>query len=230
MNLDPDELQVKLQITYKAAELYVRQDGTFTLNQIARETDLEVGEIFNYFPDKRSILEFYYISLILRYRMMIADITDFESYTLSEKLSNFVYASFDMVAEQRAFVDKSFNHIILGSYHKTEFEKEAEKLIRKFFETDPLVSASNQMMATRYLFSLLGNKYLWLIRFWLNDNSEEHELSMELTDKITALVQEMAYNSVIDKGIDLIKLIISNKVGTSGFAFINKITSKIEIR
>lgn len=230
MNLSPEELQIKLQITEKAAELYVRQNGTFSLHQVAREVDLDPGDIFDYFPNKKAILEFYYTSLVIRYRMMLNEIEDFDTYSLSEKLSNFVFASFDMMAEQQEFVERSFNKIIRNSCRKTEYEQKIEQLLKSFFQDDALVATSSQMMTSDYFFSLLRKKYLWLVRFWLDDTSDNRELTMELTDKATAFLQEAAYSSVIDKGVDLLKFMFTNNVCIPRFTFFDNIASKIEIR
>lgn len=230
MNPDPEELQIKLIIAGKAAELYARQNGSFTLHQIARETELEVGEIFNYFSDKRAILEFWYISLIIRYRMMIAEIEDFNTYTLNEKLSNFVFASFDMMTEQQEFVEKSFDKIICSPYTTTEYEKEVQQLFKQFFENDPMVATSSKLVANNYLYPLLRQKYVGLVHFWINDTSEDRELTMELTDKATSFIQEMAYSTILDKGFDLFKFMISNNIFVPKLPFIDSIRSKFDIR
>lgn len=230
MNPDPEELKIKLQITEKVVELYIQQNGTFTFHQISQATGIDVGDIFEYFPNKKSILEFYYTSLVIRYQMMISEIEDFNTYTLSEKLSNFVYASFDMMSEQQAFVNQTFDKIIYYSFYKTEYEEEVEKLFRSFFESDTLVATSSQMMTNDYFFSLLRQRYLWLVSYWQRDTSEDHELTMELTDKLTAFLQEAAYSSILDKGIDLVKFMVSNNVCIPKFSFIDKISSKFEIR
>lgn len=230
MNSDPGELQTKLIITDKAAELYVLQNGSFTFHQISKETELEVGDIFNYFPDKRAILEFYYTSLVIRYRMMIDEIEDFDTYTLGEKLSNFVFTSFDMMAERQEFVEKSFEKVICNRYYQTEYEEEVQQLFKSFFEDDPLVATSSRMMTSNYFFSLLRQKYIGLIHFWLNDTSESRELTMELTDKSTSFLQEAVYNTILDKGFDLLKFIISNNIFIPNFPFADAIRTKFEIR
>jgi AcrR family transcriptional regulator len=230
MNPDTEQLHIKLQVAEKAAELYVRHNGAFTFNQIAKEIGVEVGDLFDYFPNKKAVLEFFYTSLVIRYRMMITEIEDFDTYTLSEKLSNFVYASFDMMDEHRAFVDQTFGRIIYRSNRKTEYESEVENLLKSFFEGDRLIATSSQMMSNNVFFALLRQRYLGLIRFWLNDTSEDRELTMELTDKSAAFLQEVAYSAVIDKGLDLLRFLISNNVLVPRFSLFDKIASKFEIR
>src|SRR5690606_4589826 len=112
------------------------------------------------------------------------------SYSLSEKFSNFAYTSFDMLDEKEAFVEKTFQKLILQSYSKTDFELEIENLLREFLKDDVRLSASSSIVLNTCFYSFLRVKYLELIRFRLSDTSEGRELTMELTDKLTTLLQE----------------------------------------
>lgn len=230
-NRDSRFLETKILISEQAVEQYIRQNGSFTLKSIARELDMTVGEIFNYFPDKRSILQFHYASLVFRYRAMVDEITDFESYMLGEKLSNFAYTSFDMLEERKPFVDATFQKLIVCSPEKTEYEKEIEKLLEEFIANDALVSTTSDAFSNRYLYSFFRCQYFGLIRFWLNDRSEGHVLTMELTDKLTGFVQEVMYSAILDRGLDIVKFVVSNyKSFLQNIPFARDIFSKIEIR
>lgn len=228
--LNFEELQTKLEITGVATDLYIEQDGEFSLNQISKELDISVADIFDYFPNKGAILEFYYTSLVIRYKLMLEDIEDFETYTLSEKLSNFIYASFDMMAEKQAFVEKTFNKMIRYSYSKTEYSKRIESVIESFFREDPGISASSSLVMNELFFQLMRKKYLYLVSYWIRDKSEGKERSMELTDKLTVFIQEVMYNAIADKGFDLLKFLYSNFSFTCSNPIWDKISSKIEIR
>lgn len=229
-DLNFEELQTKLEITGVAVDLYVEQDGKFTLNQISKEIELSVADIFDYFPNKQAILEFYYTSLVIRYRLMVEDIEEFETYSLSEKLSNFIYASFDMMAEKQAFVELTFNKMIRYSYAGTEYSKKVESAIESFFREDPRISTSCTLIMNDLFFKLMRRKYLYLVSYWIRDNSEGKERSMELTDKLTAFIQEVMYNSIADKGFDLLKFLYSNSSLKCSNPIWDRISSKIEIR
>src|SRR5699024_3453764 len=148
----------------------------------------------DYFPNKEAILQFYYTALIYRYRMMVEEIDQFDSYTLNEKFSNFAYTSFDMLKEKEAFVQDTFKQLILCPRRKTDFEKEIEYLIEDFLESDEQLSASSEIIKNGYFYTFLKHKYLKLVCFWLSDDSDDRELTMELTDKLTSFLQELMYN------------------------------------
>lgn len=228
---DPDTFEMKYQIADAASDLYVTGDGEFLIRDVAEKVGLDPGEIFNYFPDKKTILQFYYFSLNVRYESMVDDIEDFDSYTISEKLSSFIYASFDMLQEKEEFVQHTFEDFILKRCNKTPYEKEIEELFQRFLENDERKSISSTVLMHEYGYSFLRRQYLELVRFWIQDTSEGKELSMELTDKLTGLLQEVLYDAVLDKGLDLVRFMANNrKEFLKNIPVVKHIASKIEIR
>ncbi|NGP88392.1 TetR/AcrR family transcriptional regulator [Fodinibius halophilus] len=228
---DPEIFELKYRMADAATDLYMEGDGEFFIKDVARAVDLTPAEVFNYFPNKKSILEFYYASLVVRYEMMISEIDDFDSYTLKEKLSNFVFTNFDMLAEKESFVEDTFQEYIIRSYSKTEYEQEVERLTQQFLEHDPQISIASTLVLNSYAYSFLGRQYLELVRFWLNDTSEDKELSMELTDKLTAVLEEVIYNPVLDKSFDLLKFMNANrKEFFKNIPIVKQLCSKIEIK
>lgn len=227
---DTEQFETRYTIAEAAVALYIEHGESFTVKQVGERTGLDVGEIFEYFPDKDSILQFYYRSIVIRYRMMLDEIDGFEEYLLAEKLSNFIYSSFDIMGEQRDFVEKTFRRLILCSFGRTEFEEEAEQLFQEFFRGDARISSSSSILLGGAFFSVMVKKYLYIIRFWLRDDSEERERSMELTDKYTSFMQEIMYGAAVDKGLDLLKFLFSNNMFTRSFHSMKKWFPEIEIR
>ncbi|WP_440999658.1 hypothetical protein [Fodinibius sp. SL11] len=228
---DPGTFELKFLISDIATDLYMQGDGQFYIKDIAKQIDITPAEVFNYFPNKKTILEFYYASLIIRYEMMIDEIDDFASYTLSEKLSNFAFTNFDMLREKEAFVEATLSDYILNSFTKTNFEKELERIIKQFLKNDDHISVSSTLVLNSYSYTFLRRQYLELLRFWINDSSENKELTMELTDKATAVLQELMYNPVLDKSFDLFKFINANrKAFITNIPIVKQLCSKIEIR
>ncbi|WP_372636277.1 hypothetical protein [Fodinibius sp.] len=228
---DPETAEIKFSIADAATDLYVEGNGHFLIKDVAKIVGIDPADVFNYFPNKQAILQFYYTAIIYRYRLMIDEIDHFESYTLGEKLSNFAYASFDMLDEKKAFVKDTFPGLILHSRTRTDFEKETENLLRQLLEDDPQMPASSSALMNDYFYALLRNKYLRLIRFRLSDTSEDHELTMELTDKLATFLQELLYSSVLDQGFELGKFLYANrKHFLYEIPVVKQIFSKIEIR
>lgn len=228
---DPETAEIKFAIADAATDRYVEGDGHFLIKDVAKTVGIDPADVFNHFPDKQAILRFYYTAIIYRYRLMINEIDRFDAYTLSEKLSNFAYASFDMLDEKKAFVEDTFQELILCSCTRTGFEKETQELLRNLLEGDPRLPASSSAFMNDYFYAFLRYKYLGLIRFRLTDTSEDHELTMELTDKLTTFLQELMYNAALDRGFELGKFLYANR---KDFMYeipvVKQIFSKIKIR
>jgi len=230
-HFDPETFEKKFEITDAATDLYIRNEGHFLIKDVAREADIDPAEVFNYFPNKQAILQFFYASLVVRYQLMVDEIEDFDTYTLSEKFSNFAFTSFDMLNEKKAFVEATFGKLVLRTFSKTDFEKEIEDLIKHFLETDQRVSMGATVALNNYFYTFLRRQYLELVRFWLNDASEDKELTMELVDKLTNLLQELMYNAIVDKGFDLAKFLAANRKDIfCNIPVVKQFCSKIEIR
>ena len=227
---DPETFKHKLEITEAAVELYVEQDGEFSFNQVAGKTGLDVADIFDYFPNKQEILQFYYASLVIRYRLMIEEIEDFDDYLLGEKLSNFIYSTFDMMNEHSEFVEQTYSKQVYHSFYKTEFEKEAEALFREFFESDDRISGSSLFLLNDYFYAFLRKKYLYIVHCWITDESEGGELTMAWTDKLTGFVQELFYSAVLDKGYDLVTFMVQHNLFIRNMPVVRSFLNKFEIR
>ncbi|MDZ7772254.1 MAG: TetR family transcriptional regulator [Balneolaceae bacterium] len=227
---DADAFQARYDIMEAAIPAYLEKGMDFTLKEVAREAGITVGEIFEYFPDKKSILEFYYTSLAVRYRLMLEEIDDFEEYSLGEKLSNLAYTTFDMMAEQEAFVQATFTELVLCARGRTDFGKEIRGLLRRMFENDDYIPYLNTMVLGGRFYGLLYRKYLALIRFWLGDESEGRQQTMELTDKTTALAEELMYSGAADRGVDLLRYLAGNSFFIDRIPLVRELRSKFEFR
>lgn len=202
-----EEINSKLEITESAIQLYM--DGNFTISNLVDKTGKTASDIYNLFPNKKSILSFYYTGLIYQYRAMIVEIGDFDSYTVSEKLSNFIYTTFDMMNEKRVFVEDTYNEYIFRK-SESKFQEEVKELFEEFISDDPDIAVSAAFFIGDYFYSFLAKEYTHILKFWTKDNSEGYERSMALTDKLTAFVEELIYNKIIDKGFDLAKYLVNH--------------------
>lgn len=205
--MDTEKLNTKIELTEAAIDLYI--EDKFSIPNLTNATGFTASEIYALFPNKKSILQFYYPSLVIRYRAMVGEIEDFESYTISEKLSNFTFTLFDMMDERRAFVEETFYKYEWKCSSATAFQKEVKALFQEFFTSDGRISTSAGFFMGDLFYASLKKQYLYLIKFWIEDESEGRERSFALTDKITGFIEEVVYSKVVDKGFDLFKYSMS---------------------
>jgi AcrR family transcriptional regulator len=204
-----EQINTKIELCEAAIDLSLA-DSKFTIAQLTEATGKSASEIYSLFPNKDAILRYYYPSLVIRYSAMIEDIDDFETYSISEKISNFVFTLFDMMNDRIVFVDKSFDKMVFKKGCDSEFHEEVTQLLKHFFTTDGRIAVSAGFVMKDYFYEFIAKEYLHIIKFWLNDDSDGKERSFALTDKLTGFVEEVVYNKVIDKGFDLAKYLISH--------------------
>ena len=205
--MDTQKINTRIELTEAAIDLYT--EDRFSIPNLTKETGKTASEIYTLFPNKNSILKFYYPSLVIRYRAMISEIGDFDSYSISEKLSNFAFTLFDMMDERREYVEHTFEKYEWNCSSKSEFQQEIKKLLEEFFTTDGKIATSAGFFIGNWFYASLKTQFLFLIKFWLEDDSEDHERTFALTDKITGFIEELVYSKIVDKGFDLAKYSIS---------------------
>jgi len=205
--MNTEKLNLKIELTEAAVDLYIEEK--FTIPNLASKTGKTASEIYSLFPNKNAILKFYYPSLIVRYQAMISEIDDFDSYSISEKLSNFAFTLFDMMDERREFVEDTFDKYVWTCSSKSEFQKLIKSLFKDFFTSDGKIATSAGFFMGDLFYSSLKIQFLSLIKFWLDDNSEGRERTFALTDKITGFIEELIYSKIVDKGFDLAKYSMS---------------------
>lgn len=203
-----EQINDKIELCEAAIDLTLAQQK-FTITQLTEATGKSASEIYALFPNKKAILSYYYPSLVIRYSAMIEEIEEFETYTISEKISNFVYTLFDMMDERREFIEDTFDKFVFRKKTTSVFHKEVTKLFRHFFTTDGRIAVSAGFVMKDYFYEFIAKEYLHIVKFWLNDSSEGNERTFALTDKLTGFVEELVYNKVVDKGFDLAKYLIT---------------------
>lgn len=208
--MDADTINKKIDITWAAVELY-ESKGKVSIPDLVNKTKFSATEIYNIFPNKKAILDYFYPALIIQYWAMIDEIEDFEGYAISEKISNFIYTMFDLMNERAKFVEDTFDKYIFRKGGRSEFHEETTSLFKEFLTTDGNIAVSAGFFMGDAYYKILSSQYLFLIKYWLSDTSDNKERTLALADKLSSLFEEIVYNKTVDKGFDLIKFIFGNK-------------------
>ena len=207
--MDAEQINKKIEITWAAVEIY-EEKGRVSIPDLVQSTKLSATEIYQIFPNKKAILAYYYPAMVLQYWAMIDEIEDFEEYSISEKLSNFIYTIFDMMGEKHTFVKDTFNKYVFSKGNKSAFHEETTSLLKEFLTTDANIAVSAGFFMGDFYYKTLSTQFLFLIKFWLSDSSTDKGRSLALADKLSALFEEIVYNKTLDKGFDLIKFMVGN--------------------
>lgn len=195
-----------------AVDLYMHNRKMFNVKNIARQAGVEIADIYANFSSKNAILESFYSMIVPRYRAMIADIPEYKEFTAGEKIANFMYTTFDMLGEYQPFVKATYDRMILIPWDRTRYHKQADELFIDILEKDTGIPATNRLLFNQASVKLITLTYFRIIRLWLNDNSGDSEKTLELIDKLTSFLNEMLYNTTLEKGFDLLRFVYDNKL------------------
>lgn len=222
--METESLNLKIDISDTAAEI-TENNGYFTILNILDKTGLRAFDLFRLFNSKRDIILFWYAALPVKYDSMINEIEDFDSYTLSEKISNFTYTIFDMLDDFPVFVNTTHKTGLSGSLNSSGFFNASKSIFRHFIENDNRISAGSRLLLNNVLYDVITRHFFWLLRYHLEKDSPDHARSVALTDKAAGLLEEIFYSPIPDKGFDLFKYMINPGGVADGIPFIgNRIT------
>jgi AcrR family transcriptional regulator len=206
-----DDIVLKNAIIQAAVSLYMENRSDFTLRKIAQAADCDVTDIQRFYPGKQAILRGFYDRIPDLYHYSATEISDYNGLTLGEKLGHYIYTSFDALNEQRDFTEETFQNMVM-SRSDTKWHVETALLFEELVQQDDRVSDIGRMLVPGLAWKLAANEYFQLIRYWLQDDSENSQRTLALVDKMTAFVNEIFYTTIADKGFDLIKYLASNNI------------------
>lgn len=201
-----NELSLKIKISEAGAERYI-ENPRFTIQSLADKLEIDSKEVFELFPNRSEILNYFYESRILIYRDQTQQIDNYSEYTLSEKLSLLFLTLMDLFQDHREFVLMTYKNKILSSISSHSFESQFKNELNKIFHSDRnLCSGSSLLINSAFYYSLFQtfNGFLY---FWSRDTSSHYENSIALIDKWANFVQEVFYTKIADKGLDLGKFL-----------------------
>lgn len=209
--MDNKTIEFKSKVVSAAVEIYIEERQAFTLRNIAKKADCTVEDIQAIYPGKQAILKGYYALIPDRYRTTVQEIEGFETLSIGDQISNYVYTTFDILSEQRDFVEETFEENIHRG-GKSSWERESAKIFSKLIESDPRIPQMNKLLLRDFMFDILAKEYLQIVRFWLHDDSEGSERTLALVDKIATFGADIAYSGVLDSGLDLAKYVFGNHI------------------
>jgi hypothetical protein len=207
-----DELEVRQRLVAAAVELYMEDDRACTVQQAALRAGVEQAAAYRLFHGRTALLKYHYYLCTLRYQAMVAEIDGFEQFDLTEKFSNFTYVLFDLFAEEREFVEATFDELVFRSPSKTLFQRQLEEIFAGFLANGTTLPAA----VTTAIPSLASPQYLKLVRHWLHDESAGAEETLALADKTIAFAAEALQSRLWSTGADLARYLLGTAVPGRG--------------
>lgn len=211
---DPASLELRTKITRAAAKLYTNNRNQFTFRNIAASAGCRLDEVQSLYSAKNAILEDFYNLIPGQFRDLSSNIPDYAALTIGEKISNYLFTTFDLLSEEPEFVKATFGDYVLRrrisrNSCRSGWERESAGIFRDFVESDDRIPEPNKLLIPGFLYQVAAREYLRIVQFWLTDPSPGTERTLALVDKLTAFFQEILYSGILDRGADLVKFAIN---------------------
>lgn len=203
------ESNLKRNIAEQAAMRYV-ENRRFTLQSLAADMNMESRELFNLFPNRSSILDYYYDSRFELYQEQLSAISSYAEYSLGEKLNTLILSLLDQFMEQREFVLISYRERVLSPASRCQFKECFIREMKRIFNSDPRLCSGSSLLLNALFYEALFQTFNGILWFWSSDRSDHYENSMALVDKWSAFVEELFYTKISEKGLDLGKFLLMN--------------------
>ena len=195
-----EKKDIKLKIFETALEIYCENPSQLSVRTVAKELNLKREEVYTYFSSKNAILRYFYQLCFEEYTKQTDEIGDYSNYSLEEKLGHLVYTHIELFQKEKEFVESTFNEIIFKANANNLFQKSLEKQVEIILDTS---EGDASILPKKYLAMILVKELFHIFKFWIKDDSEKSEDTIELIDKIIAFLGEILSNQIITKGIDL---------------------------
>ncbi|RMH67726.1 MAG: hypothetical protein D6685_03165 [Bacteroidetes bacterium] len=206
--MDRDLLQHKTLVA-AAIELYLDDPGQLTVPAIAETASVTPDVVYRYVDSSLFILPAFYDLCIPQYQAIRHAIEGYETFSLAERLATFIFVLFDLLEEQRAFVERTFEPYIIEQRMPSSFRDDVAASFAEILDTDAIPPTNRLATDWPPLHQALAHAYLRLVRFWLNDPSPQQKQTVALVDKLVAFFEELALFRGIERGVDLLKYLVN---------------------
>lgn len=201
------QTELKISIAELATAKYVT-NPRFTIQSVAEELNISSNDIFELFPNRSSILRYFYESRLTVYRYQTQSIDNYQDFTLSEKLSNLFLNLLEQFSEHKEFILKTYPNGICTNNYKGSFDDDLKVEIREIFRSDSQISNTASFLKQPLLYSALVKHFDGFVIFWKKDESSMNQQTMALIDKWSSFVQELFYSKIADQAFDLGKFLL----------------------
>ncbi len=207
--MDPDQLLLRKRIADAAVELYMQDNTPFTINRIAARAEVRTHDVYRFYSTRDQILADFYNLMPTLFTLQVKSLEGYDQFQLADRLSNFIFTTFDMMQEYRSFVQKTFVSLS-GSDDCTPWQKGNAQVLMQIFDNDPGVSDLNRVLIPDFAYDLAADVFTQLIEIWLTDTSDGTGKTLALVEKSTSFIQEVMYSDVLGKGIDLVRYVYTH--------------------
>lgn len=186
-----------------------------TVYAFCEDLGKEERQFYQYYGSFKALEKDIWIKMFDQVKGALDNDENYEQYSSYEKWLSFVYTFIEVLKENRSYVTlrceklerKELRPWFLEGL-RSQIKELLKDIISAGLETDEI--ASRPIITDKY-HEALWAQLLYIIRIWINDESEEFQITDAAVEKTSALLFELMKRGPIDLLIDFVKFAYQNK-------------------
>jgi len=188
---------------------------TTTIKQIAKESKISEPSIYNYFPNKESLVFGYFELELLRTIDKLNTQPSFINLNFCEKIQSFMETQLEALEKNRTLVEESFKFIFVTSSIHSSIEVTQQKKILTTFMREYMIKSQKigdfpTSPLDEFFIGLIWDFYVGIVCYWLKDSSPSYANTSQLIDKSILLLQEILKTNIANKLLDILQFFVRN--------------------
>jgi hypothetical protein len=207
----------KKQFFREAYLLHLLRNGEapVTVYKFCEELGVQEQEFYQAFSSFQAIDKDIWKGFFASVKHTLEQDDNYFSFSSYEKWLSFLYTLIEVLKQNRSYVvlqcatldRKQLRPAFLDHFRK-EFNGLCQEIIQEGISTEEI--ATRPVVTTKYN-EVLWVQYLYVLRVWINDESEDFQITDAAIEKTSVLLFELMKKGPIDMLIDFVKFAYQNK-------------------
>ena len=198
--MTPDAFAEKKQLADAAVAVYRSDTTPLTRAAIVAHSGLDADVFDRHFDGPDEALTAFYDLLVPQYRLIAASTEGFDTFSFEERLAAFHFILLDGLAEQRAFVQSTFETDVR---RRSTLRAEVRAVLRELFTSADVPNANQLVTGLWPVHEVMTEITFALLRGWRRDDSPDQQTTTALVDKLVAFIAELVTFGGVQRGADL---------------------------
>ena len=213
-----EETQIEMKVLFrKEYMLYLLRNGKtpVTIYAFCEDIDVLEQEFYKYYGSFKALEKDVWNEMFENVNAILLSDENFPEYTSYEKWLSFLYTLIEEFKSNRSYVmlrcenleRTEFRPWFLEGFRVSVFTFITD-VVNQGLESDEI--ASRPVITSKYN-EVLWVQFLYVIRVWVNDESEDFQITDAAIEKTSVMLFEMMKKGPIDMLIDFVKFAYQNK-------------------
>lgn len=202
--MNPDTFAEKKQLADAAVAVH-QSDASLTRTAVVAESGLPAEAFDRHFEAPDEALTAFYDLLVPQFRLIAAATEGFDAFSFEEQLGAFHFILLDGLAEQRAFVEATFDTRVR---RRSSLRADVRAELRTLFTSADVPDVNRLVTGLWPLHEAMAEITFALLRAWIRDASPDQQTTTALVDKLVAFVAELVTFGGVQRGVDLVWYVV----------------------